>query len=270
MMKVTRVPIEIAVLSLVLLTGCGSSTAAQAATASAAAQGQGAQGCDIFVECEDDTAAPEGESSASADGLHSSSPASFKEAYESLNGKETSSGKVYRAVAIPDDNPMIEISGDEAASMLQKGETFYLYIGDEQCPWCRSVIEQALASAKKHGIHTIYYVQIWDADHNEVLRDRYELQDGKAVQTGFGTGAYSVLLQAADAFLDEYTLEDENGNEVDTGEKRIYAPTFFKVNKGSVTAMTTGTSPAQSDAYQPLDDTILADEASMMDTFFSK
>ena len=265
-MKTTNQAIKSAVLALILLAGCGSSTAATAATASPTSAGSGTQGCDIFVECADDTAAPEGEGTASTS---TSASTSFKEEYESLNGTETSSGKTYRSVSIPDNNPIVEITGDEAASKIQNGGTFYLYIGDEQCPWCRSVIEQALASAGEHGVDTIYYVQIWDAEHNEVLRDRYELQDGKAVQTGFGTGAYSVLLKAADSFLTEYTLEDDDGNTVDTGEKRIYAPTFLKIEKGTVTAMTTGTSPSQTDAYQDLDDGILADEKAMFDSFFN-
>ncbi|MDD6369606.1 hypothetical protein [Galactobacillus timonensis] len=264
-MKNTDQTIKSAVLALILLAGCGSSTAATAATASPSSATTGTQGCDIFEECADDTAAPEGEVSGSA----AAASTSFKEEYESLNGTETSSGNTYRTVSIPEENPIVEITGDEAASKIQNGDTFYLYIGDEQCPWCRSVIEQALASAAEHGVDTIYYVQIWDADQNEVLRDRYELQDGKAVQTGFGTGAYTVLLKAADAFLDEYTLEDDEGNTVDTGEKRIYAPTFMKIENGTVTALTTGTSPSQTDAYQDLDDGILADEKAMFDSFFN-
>ncbi len=250
-MKNTNQTIKSAVLALILLAGCGSSTAATAATASPSSATTGTQGCDIFEECADDTAAPEGEESGSA----AAASTSFKEEYESLNGTETSSGNTYRTVSIPEENPIVEITGDEAASKIQNGDTFYLYIGDEQCPWCRSVIEQALASAAEHGVDTIYYVQIWDADHNE--------------QTGFGTGAYTVLLKAADAFLDEYTLEDDDGNTVDTGEKRIYAPTFMKIENGTVTALTTGTSPSQTDAYQDLDDGIVADEKAMFDSFFN-
>ncbi len=57
-MKNTNQTIKCAVLALILLAGCGSSTAATAATASPSSATTGTQGCDIFEECADDTAAP--------------------------------------------------------------------------------------------------------------------------------------------------------------------------------------------------------------------
>jgi uncharacterized protein (UPF0212 family) len=237
-------------LAVVLLAGCRS-TENPEESASASMSGQ--QGCDIFEECGE-----EGESSSLA----------FQEAYESLNGTSNSTGTERRSVSIPAENPFVEIDGEQAASLLEEGETFYLYIGDESCPWCRSVIEQACVSAEEAGISIIYYVQIWDDEGNEVLRDEYQIEDGTAVQTQPGTEAYQTLLEAFDGQLDEYILSDDEGNEVDVGEKRIYAPTFFYVEEGTLVRSTTGISSLQEDAYQELDEAILQEEKALFTEFF--
>ena len=104
-----------------LLAGCSSESKAAEQTASS-----GSQGCDIFEQCGT-------EASPSAEGT------SFKEAYEALNGTERGEHTV-RSVEIPENNPFQEITGDEAAALLDQDGEFYLYIGDEACPWCRSVM----------------------------------------------------------------------------------------------------------------------------------
>lgn len=234
----------------VLLAGCSSESKAAEQTASS-----GSQGCDIFEQCGT-------EASPSAEGT------SFKEAYEALNGTERGEHTV-RSVEIPENNPFQEITGDEAAALLDQDGEFYLYIGDEACPWCRSVIEQAVQSAMDAGIETIYYVQIWDADGNEVLRDAYQLDDdGNPVQKAAGTEAYQKMLTAFGDSLSEYTLTKEDGTEVDLGEKRIYAPNFFHWKDGKLVGSTTGTSEKQEGAYDDLTDEMKADEKEMLDAFF--
>ena len=52
--------------------------------------------------------------------------------------------------------------------MIENKETFYVYFGDELCPWCRSVIEKFIEVAKKNDVKKVYYVKIWDDDHNEI------------------------------------------------------------------------------------------------------
>ena len=95
-----------------LLAGCSSESKAAEQTASS-----GSQGCDIFEQCGT-------EASPSAEGT------SFKEAYEALNGTERGEHTV-RSVEIPENNPFQEITGDEAAALLDQDGEFYLYIGDE-------------------------------------------------------------------------------------------------------------------------------------------
>lgn len=194
--------------------------------------------------------------------------AKFKEDYESLNGVEQN-GRVHRTVTIDKDNPFVYTTGEDVVKMIENKETFYLYVGDTMCPWCRSAIEMAIKKAKEYGVKKIYYIHIWDADHNEVFRDKYELQeDGTMKKTVEGTEGYNKLLTYFDSVLSEYNLTDSNGNKVSTGEKRIYAPNFFYVNKGEVKIMVEGTSDKQTDPRQELTEELLNDEAQIFDNYF--
>ena len=67
----------------------------------------------------------------------------FKQNYESLNGKENKYGGTYRSVTIPENNPFVYTTATDIIEKIENNETFYVYFGDELCPWCRSVIEKA-------------------------------------------------------------------------------------------------------------------------------
>ena len=195
----------------------------------------------------------------------------FKNDYESINGKATSSTseRTFREVTIDDKNPFEHVSQDEVVKMIENGETFYLYVGDKMCPWCRSVIEMASKVAIDKKVSKIYYINIWDDEHNEIFRDKYELtEDGKLNQTVEGTKAYHTLLEKFDSVLSDYTLTDADGNKVETGEKRIYAPNFFYIKKGEVKEMIEGISEKQTDAYGELTEEILEDEKTAFEDFF--
>ena len=216
--------------------------------------GGSSQGCDIIDDdCDSDVKA---------------SRLAFKEAYESLNGTVNASGKENRTVTIPEDHPFIETTAEKVLEMIEDKETFYVYVGDEMCPWCRSVIEKAIEVSKEAGIEKIYYLQIWDDDHNEVLRNQYVLEDGQLIEKVETRPEYQKLLECWDSVLEDYTLKDEDGNTVETGQKRIYAPNFFYVENGEVLRFTTGTSEKQEDARQELTDDIISDEVDMFEGFF--
>ena len=97
----------------------------------------------------------------------------FKEEYESLNGKTNASGKEHRTITVSEDNPYIKVTPSKIVEMIENKETFYLYVGDPLCPWCRSVLEKSIEVAKKYDIEKIYYIDIWDEDGKEILRDKY-------------------------------------------------------------------------------------------------
>ena len=144
----------------------------------------------------------------------------FKSDYESLNGKTSKSGKGHREVYIEPNNPFKEINTKDLVKKIENKETFYVYFGDKLCPWCRSVIEKAIEVAKENKIKKIYYIPIWDDDGNEILRDKYEIKDGKLVKTVDGTKEYYKFLKYFDKVLSNYTLTDDKGNKIDTDEKR--------------------------------------------------
>ena len=85
------------------------------------------------------------------------------------------------------------------------------------------------------------------------IRDTLTLDnEGKVVIENKGTEAYYQLLEKLEIVLDDYILTDEDGNEVNTQEKRIYAPNIISVVDGVATKMTTGISDKQTDAYMEL------------------
>ena len=192
----------------------------------------------------------------------------FKKDYESLNGEVNKMGKEHRTVNIDSDNPFEEITASELLEKIENKETFYVYFGDKLCPWCRSVIEKAIEVADEKDIDKIYYVAIWDDEGNEIVRDKYELVDGKLEKTIEGCKEYSKLLKYFDKVLKDYNVKDEDGNEISTGEKRIYAPNFIYVKDGKTIRLTTGISEKQQDSREELTKEILEDEEELFEEFF--
>ncbi len=193
----------------------------------------------------------------------------FKNDYESLNGKKNAAGKEYRIVTIESENPYVFISQAEVIEKIENKETFYIYFGDKQCPWCRSAIEKSIEVAKRNNIETIYYVNVWDDDHNEILRDIYKLDEkNKPVKEKDGTEEYYKLLDYFDNVLEDYTLTTDNGKKVKVGEKRIFAPNYIYVKDGIAVKLVEGTSDKQTDSRMRLTDEMLEDQDKIFSEFF--
>ena len=192
----------------------------------------------------------------------------FKEEYESLNGVKNKNGKNHRTIAIAEDNPYVKTTPDKILDMIENDETFFLYVGDPLCPWCRSVLEKSIKVAKEYDIEKIYYIDIWDEDGNEILRDKYEIQDDKAVKVQNGTDAYYELLKSFDTVLSNYTLTSADGTKIETGEKRIYAPNYFYIKDGTVIKMVSGISELQSNPMEELTEEMLEDEEKQFESLF--
>ena len=194
----------------------------------------------------------------------------FKEDYESLNGKITSSGKNFRNLSIDEENPFVYITADDLLKKIENNESFYVYFGSKKCPWCRSVIEVATNMAKENKIDKVYYIDIWDDEGNEILRDKYSInEDGELEKIINGTDAYYKLLELFDEYLEDYILTDYEGKDIKVGEKRIYAPNFLYISDGKVKNLVTGISEKQKEAYDELTDEILEDEKGIFNEFFS-
>lgn len=201
-------------------------------------------------------------------GCSSKSAKNFKKEYEQLNDQKNSRGVKYRKINVSSDNPFEEVKPEEIIKKMDNKESFYVYFGDAMCPWCRSVLEQAIKTAQEKNIKKIYYVDIWDKDGNEVLRDKYEIKDGKASKVSDGAKEYKTLLKYFDNVLADYTLTDDNNKEIKVGEKRIYAPNYIYVKNGKAVRLTEGISSKQTDPYMKLSKDILNDEKELFEKFF--
>ena len=180
----------------------------------------------------------------------------FKEEYELQNGKKSKSGKEYRKVSIPEDNPVVYATAEEISKKIDNKETFIVYFGFSTCPWCRSVIEELIKCANDSDVDKIYYVDIKD------IRDIREInKDGEIETTKEGTKGYMELLDKLDEVLDEYTVTvtDSEEDEISLEEKRIYAPNLVAVVNGKATKLEDGISDKLTDPYMELTDEIKKD-----------
>ena len=194
----------------------------------------------------------------------------FKEEYESFNDKKNDYFD-YRTLNISEDNPFVFATDEEIVKMIENKETFIVYFGDPQCPWCRSIIEQAIKSAKENGINKIYYVRFWNGFHEEKIRDVYELdENNKPVLKQEGSKSYPKLLEYLDNVLSEYTLKDKDGNAINVGEKRIFLPNFVAVVKGEAKELIDGISEKQTHYNGELTEEIITDEKQAFNNFFQK
>ena len=194
----------------------------------------------------------------------------FKEDYEKLNGKENSIGKIHRTVSIDEFNPYIEVSADDIVKKIENKETFYVYFGSTLCPWCRSTIESAIQVAKEKNIDKIYYIDVWDDNGKEILRDKLEVKNNKVVKTLEGTEAYYKLLDYFKDYLRNYDLTDDKGKNVESKEKRIYAPNYMYIENGNIKKLTNGKADSQKDSREELTETIKNEQLTKFRDFFNK
>ncbi len=173
----------------------------------------------------------------------------FKEEYESLNGSINEQNKMnYPVVEVKENNPIRYLSDDEAAEQLKNG-TGLFYFGFSSCPWCRSMVPVLLEAASNTNLGEIYYVDIKN------IRDQLTLDDNdKIVVRDEGTNGYKEILVALDSVLEPYYLKNKDGKNIDTKEKRLYAPTVVVVKEGKILDIHVDTVKSQENAYTPLNE----------------
>ena len=182
-------------------------------------------------------------------GSNNSDAVKFKNEYESLNGTiREKDGKKIRSISISRNNPMIYLSAEELVKKIDNNETMLVYFGFQDCPWCRSVVPNLIKAANDLKLDEIYYVNVKE------IRDTIELKDGKIKTTVKGSDGYYELLDQLENVLDDYIITDEEGNDISTGLKRIYAPNVVAIVKGEATQLTDGISKKQNDGYMKLSD----------------
>lgn len=176
----------------------------------------------------------------------------FKEEYEGVNGKVNEhTKKENRELDISKDNPFVYATAEDIVKRIDNKETFIVYFGFAECPWCRSVIEQLIKVAEDKNVEKIYYVDVLN------IRDVREIgEDGEIKTTTEGSKGYMDLLTRLDNVLEDYTLTNENEEEISAGEKRIYAPNVVAISRGQAIQLETGISPKLTDPYSKLTDNI--------------
>lgn len=172
----------------------------------------------------------------------------FKEEYEKINGiKKEGSKNVTRELSIPEDNPFIYATAEEIVEKINDGETFIVYFGFAECPWCRSILPTLIDVSKDLELEKIYYVNVKE------IRDTMELtKDGEVKTSKEGTDGYYDLLDKLDSVLENYTLTNEEDEEIETGEKRIYAPNVVSIVSGKAKELETGIGENLTDPYMEL------------------
>lgn len=170
----------------------------------------------------------------------------FKEEYESINNKEIYGTKA-RELSIDKNNPIIYKTDKDIVKMIKNKETFVVYFGFAKCPWCRSVLPSLLEVSKDLGLEELYYVDISE------LRNTLEVNDNnEVIESKKGSKNYYELLELLSPVLDNYDLENKDGEKINTEEKRIYAPTVVSVVKGEAKEKETGIIDELTDPYMEI------------------
>lgn len=205
-------------------------------------------------------------------GCDKQSSIDFKKEYEDLNGKTIRDDIKYRSLNISKDNPYVKVSIDEIEKKINNKETFYLYVGDSLCPWCRSGLEKMIEVAKKENIKTIYYVDFWDDSHNEILRDLYdvEIDNGNVdfVKIKEETHGYKTLLSKVSDYVQDYTIM-KDGKEYNVGIKRIYGGDHFYFENGECQKYVSLRSDKLLNANDELTEEVLKDQEQKFTKFFA-
>ena len=165
----------------------------------------------------------------------------FKEEYESLNNKNINNQKV-KIVTIDKDNPIIYKEAKDIIEMMDKKETFMVYFGYKESPWCRNMIETLLEVAKDYNMEKVYYVDIKDIRDEKIVDENGIITTKKE-----GTKDYYKLVNKLDILLDDYKID-----EVSMEEKRITEPTVIAITNGTPFKITNGLSEEQKDPYQKI------------------
>ena len=130
------------------------------------------------------------------------------------------------------------ITIEEAAKMLDTGSGV-IYFGFAGCPWCRNAVPALLTAMSNTDLEVIYYVDVRsEADNTDTdIRSIWTLNArNKAVKDEKHevSDAYYDILRLLAGHLSDYTLKTDSGKVVNTGEKRLYAPTVVAVSNGTV------------------------------------
>lgn len=156
----------------------------------------------------------------------------FAETYERLNSGVVHEGTdheyTFSDVYINRDLKIKHVTYDEAIQMHDSGETFYLYFGFPDCPYCRNSIP-AISNVFAEKGETLYVISL-EPDYWNTMRTTYEIKDKEAVCT-YTNANYDKFLSdfGHTAFYRYILTDDETGQNIDAGVQRMSAPSLIYV-----------------------------------------
>ncbi|MBQ3020914.1 MAG: hypothetical protein IJD92_01660 [Bacilli bacterium] len=160
----------------------------------------------------------------------------FKEEYESVNGLELTEDYILKTLDIKSDNNVEYIDDNEIVDLLKNG-TNVIYLGWNECNWCRSVLPSLLEVVSKNNIEKLYYFNF------KKLRTAYENNtDSKSVKI------YEDIIE----IIGEDITSVFNEESLRANEKKILAPTVIFIKDGKYVGLHAVSVPSQINATDEL------------------
>ena len=158
----------------------------------------------------------------------------FKAQYEELNGQTNAAGRTYATLDLPEYNLIKFVTPQEILAIRNSGRGL-IFFAFPTCPWCRQASPILVDLALEMKLDAINYIDMLE------VRSLWEVQDGNAVKTRDGAPGYYELLESfssilPDAFphLHPFVVKDDDGNEYETGEQRIFVPLVVAIRDGEI------------------------------------
>ena len=125
--------------------------------------------------------------------------------------------------------------------------------------------------AKSSGIKDIYYIDFWDDNHNEILRDLYEVQEvngkNKIVKVKDAAAGYNEILAAVLNYAQDYTITKDDKT-YNVGVKRIFGGDHFYFENGVCKKYVSLRSQKLNGAFDELTEEVLKDQQTNFEKFF--
>ena len=165
----------------------------------------------------------------------------FKEEYEKLNGQTNANEEILLDVGIEEDNNIQYVSLKEAVDLIKNkdGVLFFAYPTNQKSRIAAPILINAMTNT---DLDKIYYVNVRpNDDEASDIRDTYSINKKKVQKTKDADASYYELLKLLDKYLPKYTLTNNSGDVINTGEKRLSVPTVISFNKGNIGKYVEGT-----------------------------
>ena len=174
----------------------------------------------------------------------------FKNEYEDLNDEIVVGDKKYPKVKLPDNDIIKYSTIDNVIDIFNNNKDGVVYFGYSTCLYCRNAVQILLDTAVDTELDELLYIDIedyWDVKELD--------ENGKVITKKEAHSRYYELLDVlGDELITDYVLEDENGEDVKTGVKRIRYPLVLFVTDGNVASYHIGTLFFQKDPFVSMDD----------------